>query len=68
MLTVVYVYIIISMQMDIAVTDSKVYKTWHIVRNKLLEMSQENSNGSLRLSDAAMQSIDLAKRELKERF
>jgi hypothetical protein len=68
MLTVVYVYIIIAMQIDTAVPDPKVYKTWHIVRNKLLEMSQKNSNESLRLSDAAMQSVDLAKRELKERF
>jgi hypothetical protein len=57
----------VTMQTDRAVHDPKVHKTWHTVRNKLLGMSKE-FHGFLALSDAAMKSIDLAIKELKQRF
>jgi hypothetical protein len=49
-LTVAYAGV--TMQIDRAVHDPKVYKTWHTVRNKLLRMSKE-FHGFLALSDAA---------------
>jgi hypothetical protein len=52
-------YLGVTMQIDRAVHDPKVYKTWHTVRNKLLGMSKE-IHRFLALSDAATKSIDLA--------
>jgi hypothetical protein len=42
----------VIMQIDRAVHDPKVYKTWHTVRKKLLGMTKE-FHGFLALSDAA---------------